>query len=96
MSETINSTVSQRICQHMNADHSDAIVLYAQFFGNIAQVQSAKMLSLDSEGMDLLVQTTEREITTRIAFEHKLVDAEDAHHTLIAMLKQARKNLVNQ
>jgi putative heme iron utilization protein len=92
MSETINNTVSQRICQHMNDDHSDAIVLYAQFFSNIEQVQSAKMISIDSQGMDLWVQTPETEVTTRIKFEHSLANAEEAHHTLIAMLKQARKN----
>jgi putative heme iron utilization protein len=28
--------------------------------------------------------------TLRIPFDHPLKDSEDAHHTLIAMLKQAR------
>ncbi|TVQ45426.1 MAG: DUF2470 domain-containing protein [Gloeocapsa sp. DLM2.Bin57] len=93
MSETITNTVSQRICQHMNEDHSDAVALYAQVFGNVTAVQSAKMLSIDSQGMNLLIQTPQTEVTTRIEFDHNLIDAEDAHHTLIAMLKQARKTL---
>ena len=90
MSEAITPTVSERICVHMNDDHSEAVALYAQVFADIKEVKNAKMLSIDSQGMDLLVETPETEITTRVNFDHNLVDAEDAHQTLIAMLKQAR------
>ena len=50
-----------------------------------------QMLSIDPLGMDLSVQTSEQDLSVRIEFEHHLQDAEDAHHTLIEMLKQARK-----
>lgn len=91
MPKAITREVSQRICQHMNEDHSDAVTLYAQVLAQIDQVKSAKMLSIDNQGMNLLVQTSKTEITTRIEFDHDLVDANDAHHTLINLLKQARQ-----
>ncbi|WP_034937987.1 DUF2470 domain-containing protein [Gloeocapsa sp. PCC 73106] len=90
MSETITIAISQRICQHMNEDHGDAVKLYAQVLASLDRVESAKMISIDSQGMNLLVKTPETEVTTRIEFDHDLVDAQDAHHTLIDLLKQAR------
>lgn len=92
MSESINPTVSDRICKHMNEDHSEAILLYAKFYGNISEVEKAKMLSIDSEGMDLSVKVEDSNKQIRIKFDHSLEDAEDAHHTLIDMVKKARTN----
>jgi putative heme iron utilization protein len=43
--------------------------------------------------MDLHVETQEQTTSVRIEFEHLLEDAQDAHHTLIAMLKEARAKL---
>ena len=66
MSEPITSAISDRICQHMNEDHSEAITLSAQIAGEVVPV--------------------------RVEFNHTLKDAQDAHHTLIAMIKQARNS----
>jgi putative heme iron utilization protein len=40
--------------------------------------------------MDLRVQVDGAVQTLRIRFDHPLRDSEDAHQTLIAMVKQAR------
>jgi putative heme iron utilization protein len=40
--------------------------------------------------MDLTAQVNGEAIPVRIQFDHLLADAEDAHQTLIAMVKQAR------
>jgi putative heme iron utilization protein len=48
------------------------------------------MVSIDAEGMNLKAQVNEEVVPIRIQFDHVLADAEDAHHTLIAMVKQAR------
>ncbi|MGF1540949.1 MAG: DUF2470 domain-containing protein [Pleurocapsa sp.] len=93
MSEIITATISDRICKHMNEDHSDAVVLYARVYGNVPQTQSAVMKSIDPQGMNLAAQIGNNTIPVRVEFGHTLIDAEDAHHTLIDMLKQARKNL---
>ena len=91
MSETFSPAISDRICAHMNDDHADAIALYAQAFGGMTEVTAARMLRIDAEGMDLLVQANNTDTPVRIAFDHTLKDAEDAHHTLIDMVKQARQ-----
>ena len=90
MSAEFSHEVSSRICKHMNEDHANAVLLYAQHFGRVANATKAEMLKIDSVGMDLTVQVSEETLPLRIEFDHNLVDSEDAHHTLIAMVKQAR------
>jgi putative heme iron utilization protein len=90
MSEQFSTEISSRICSHMNEDHANAVVLYAQAFGGVADATAAEMVSIDAEGMNLKAQVNEEVVPIRIQFDHVLADAEDAHHTLIAMVKQAR------
>ena len=92
MSEPITSAISDRICQHMNEDHSEAIALYARVYGNAQQAETATMKSIDPQGMNISAQIAGEVIPVRVEFDHTLKDAEDAHHTLIAMLKQARSS----
>ncbi len=74
----------------MNEEHADAVLLYAQKFGSSLNATAAKMLSIDAQGMNLNAEVSGEVIPIRIAFDHVLTDAEDAHHTLIDMLKKAR------
>lgn len=90
MSDYFSPEISSRICTHMNDDHANAVVLYAQAFGGVTDVTSAKMLSIDSQGMNLTAEVNQQPVPVRIEFDHILVDSEDAHQTLIAMVKQAR------
>ncbi len=92
MSEIITPAISDRICKHMNEDHGEAVALYARVFGNSPQTESAIMESIDPQGMNLSAQVGDETIPVRIKFDHTLKDAEDAHHTLIDMLKQAKKD----
>lgn len=91
MSEPITPTISDRICKHMNEDHADAVLLYARVFGNAPNALAAKMLSIDPLGMDLSVEADNVDSKVRIEFRSPLKDAEDAHHTLIKMVKQTRQ-----
>lgn len=90
MSSEFSPQVSQRICNHMNKDHGNAIVIYAQEFGGLTEVTTAQMVSIDAEGMNLLAQVNDQTVPVRVKFDHVLADAEDAHHTLVAMLKASR------
>ena len=90
MSEPITAQISDRICQHMNEDHADALLLYAQFFGGSVDAASAILKSIDPQGMTLIAKINSASVPVRVEFDHTLKDAEDAHHTLIDMLKQAR------
>ena len=91
MSEQFSSEISDRICTHMNEDHASAVVLYAQAFGDQPEATEAQMLAIDANGMDLTAQVNGEILPIRVNFERTLKDAEDAHHTLIEMVKQARK-----
>ena len=82
--EAITSSVSERICNHMNQDHKDSILAYATFYGGIQSPLKARMQSINNEYMELLV---DGEIL-RIKFDHILQDSSDAHQTLVSMLKQ--------
>lgn len=90
MSEQFSTEISDRICKHMNEDHADAVALYAQTFGKSPATEAAQMLSIDADGMNLLTQVNGEPVPLRIEFDHTLQDAEDAHQTLIAMVRQAR------
>jgi putative heme iron utilization protein len=90
MADPITPAVSDRICKHMNEDHAEAVLLYSTFFGKTPQAESATMVSIDPLGMNLSVTLNGGVVSQRIEFDHQLQDSEDAHHTLIAMLKQAR------
>ena len=90
MPEPITPAVSDRICKHMNDDHAEAVLLYATAYGNQPAATAATMESVDPEGMTLAVVVDGDQSTVRVPFDHTLEGAEDAHHTLVAMLKQAR------
>ena len=89
MADPLTPVVSDRICKHMNDDHAEAVLLYAKAYGAATDAIAAQMVSIDAEGMILQVQGTP-EPQLRISFDHPLQDSEDAHQTLIAMVKQAR------
>tara|TARA_Y100001968_G_C19303704_1_gene690448 strand:- start:160 stop:435 length:276 start_codon:yes stop_codon:yes gene_type:complete len=83
----LTSEVSKRICSHMNQDHSDAVLAYAKHYGNLQSPIKAKMLAVTPNEMELEVDGR----NLRIKFDHTLLDSEDAHRTLVAMLKSMPK-----
>lgn len=93
MSEPITPEVSKRICSHMNEDHANAVVLYAQAFGGSPEATAAEMISIDPHGMNLSAKVNGESVPVRVEFGRALESAEDAHHTLIDMVKQARTQL---
>lgn len=93
MADTFTPEISDRICKHMNEDHADAVLLYAKAYGKVAEAEAAQILKVDSEGMELSVKQASQDSTIRIVFDHVLQDAEDAHQTMIAMVKTARSQM---
>ena len=81
--DPLTPAVSDRICEHMNKDHADAVVAYARHYGGAATATTARMLRVESRWMDLEVDGR----PLRISFDHPLQDSEDAHRTLVAMLR---------
>jgi len=88
--DIITAAVSDRICKHMNKDHAEAVLFYAHVYGGLPEATAAEMVSIDPHGMELTTQTSDTTKAIRIVFDHELSSAQDAHHTLVDMLKQAR------
>jgi len=93
MSDPITKSVSDRICKHMNEDHADAVLIYVQAFGNLPEATAASMNFIQPESMDIAATVNGESVPVQITFDHVLKDSEDAHQTLIAMIKQARQQM---
>ena len=89
--EKINNAIGERICNHMNSDHKDAVISYALHYGGIKNIKEARLISLNSHFMEIDV---DKQII-QIKFDHILQDAKDAHQTLITMLKSIPKEKSN-
>lgn len=78
-----------RIVAHMNDDHSDAVLAYARHLGARHTATAATLAGLDADGMNLIVTEPAGDRAVRIQFSTPLADAEDAHHTLVRLAREA-------
>lgn len=90
MADPITPAISDRICKHMNDDHADAVLTYAQVYGKALSAEAATMSAIDPLGMDLTATVAGKTVTLRVPFDRELTDSEDAHQTLIGMIRSAR------
>ena len=81
--DPLSPAVSDRICKHMNEDHAAAVVAYARHYGGISDAKTATMCKVGVEAMELEVVGK----PVQVPFDHPLSDSEDAHRTLVAMLR---------
>ncbi len=84
---SITNEISERICSHMNNDHQEALLSYARHYGGYKNPKKALMVKITCEAMSLDVDSQ----IISIPFENHLTDREDAHQTLIKMLKAIPK-----
>lgn len=81
--DPLTTAVSDRICKHMNDDHAEAVLAYARHYGAAPSAQQARMVAIRAEAMELEVDGA----AVEVAFDHALSDSDDAHRTLVAMLR---------
>ena len=81
--DPLTPAVSERICRHMNDDHGDAVRQYALHYGGVSAANIATMTAVNADAMSLEVDGK----PLRIPFDHTLTDSEDAHRTMVAMLR---------
>ena len=81
--DPLTPAVSDRICKHMNDDHAEAVLAYARHYGGVSSPSAARMLAVTPAAMQLEVDGERLEVP----FDHILSDSEDAHRTLVAMLR---------
>ncbi len=77
------------IIQHMNADHSEALVLLASKFAGI-ESQEATMTAVDRLGFHVRLKTPEGIRGARIAFPREATSSETTRTILVEMVRQAR------
>tara|TARA_Y100000766_G_scaffold234347_1_gene209353 strand:- start:483 stop:1295 length:813 start_codon:yes stop_codon:yes gene_type:complete len=81
---------SQEIINHMNEDHGDANILYAQKLANLHDCTEATMLGIDRYGVTLRATTTHGPRMARIGFATPLNNQEEARPAVIELLELAR------
>lgn len=80
---------------HMNADHADANLMYVTAYGHLWEATAARLLRLDTTGMELEVTLPSGIQCIRLMFDHHLQDEQDAERTLVGMARQAQTVLAN-
>jgi len=78
------------ICDHMNEDHKEALVLYASVFSGI-EAERARMIHVDTGGFDLVALSAGNHIHARINFERPVHNTEEVRAAMVEMVKRARQ-----
>lgn len=88
----ISNEMISGVVEHMNDDHADACLVIAQTLGGKPAATTAIMASIDSLGVDFIVQLLNAgKENVRVNFEKPVTrDAQMRGH-LVAMTKRARK-----
>lgn len=77
------------ILGHMNDDHASAVLHYATVHAGLHEVQSAQLVDLDGEGMEILASTPAGAIRVRVPFPHAIATRGAAREMLMAMARPA-------
>ncbi|WP_320675147.1 DUF2470 domain-containing protein [Prochlorococcus sp. MIT 1341] len=85
--EPLTNEVSKRICSHMNKDHSDAVIAFAHYYGGLTNVNSATMVSISSNTINIEADGKQ----LKIPLPHEITDSGQAHRTIVEMLQQITK-----
>jgi len=77
------------IIRHMNADHSDALLLIARHLAG-ETASEASMTSVDRLGFHLRLKNEERVFGRRVNFPQEIVDPSQARGVFVEMVRAAR------
>ncbi|HXG66103.1 MAG TPA: DUF2470 domain-containing protein [Blastocatellia bacterium] len=78
------------ICDHMNEDHSDALILYAAAFSGI-QADSARMVHVDSQGFDMIAVCEGVHRHVRLDFPSPVSQPDEVRAAMVDMVRRARQ-----
>ena len=82
--------VAAGIIEHMNADHTDALILLARTSAGI-ESQEAAMTSVDRLGFHVRLKTSEGIRGVRIAFPREVRNATEARKVWVEMVRRGRE-----
>ena len=81
---------AEMICDHMNEDHADALIMYAAAFAE-TQAESSRMISVDSRGFDMIAQAHGARKHLRIDFQSPVTTTEEVRAVMVEMVRCARQ-----
>lgn len=81
--------MKEMILNHMNKDHNDSVVMYAEYFGKEKDVKKAELLDFNEEYMEIKIND---EKVIQISFG-RTVPLAELKDVMIEMSREARKNL---
>jgi heme iron utilization protein len=83
------------IVEHMNADHSDALLAFARVHGRADDVAEAVLAAVNRYGMELLVRASgsDDRRTVWVPFHSRLDDTEQVRPAVIRLVREARERL---
>jgi heme oxygenase (biliverdin-IX-beta and delta-forming) len=79
------------IIEHMNADHTDALVLVARVFGGRPQTTSAVLTAVDRYGFDLVAQGPDGRGALRLGFTAPVAEPGEVRREFIRLVHKARE-----
>lgn len=78
------------ILEHMNADHSAALLDCCRAFSRAVDASGAQMTGVDRYGFEMSVTTASGPRPVRLAFSRVISTADEARQELVALAKRAR------
>jgi putative heme iron utilization protein len=91
--EVLDEKRIAHMIEHMNDDHADSVLAYAQHFGDRREAATAELLNLNNKEMQIRIDTPSGPEELSIPFSHTLKNGHDAHMTMIKMSKEAKSAL---
>lgn len=81
---------ADRVIQHMNEDHADAMAQYCRAFSRATDTTAATMTSIDRYGFEMSAITEAGPRPIRLAFGQPVTTAEAVRHQMVELSKRAR------
>lgn len=92
----ISASDRRAVMEHMNADHADALVLYARAFGTVADVSAATMTDIDARLMCLRVDGADGPQHIQIPLSRRIESRDQMRAVLVEMAANARTLLARE
>jgi len=83
----------QSVIEHMNEDHSAAVLVYVQAQAGRPKAESALLTALDNLGMQISYQEAGKTAQVRVLFGKPLSNAGEIRQELVRMAREGRRLL---
>jgi putative heme iron utilization protein len=84
---------AERAINHLNDDHDDALLEMAQALGGHLDATAARCVDADRTGLDLIVQTPDREAEVRVIYDEPIEGPQSLRKATVKLAQKARAEL---